>query len=34
MISKWFLLAAFGVGVVFGVILTAVVSANKEKYRR
>ena len=34
MISKWFLLLAFSVGVVFGVILTAVLAANKEKYRR
>ena len=34
MISKYFLLAAFAVGIVFGVILTAVLAANKEKYRR
>ena len=34
MISKWFLLAAFAVGVVFGVILIAILSANHEKYGR
>lgn len=34
MISKWFLLAAFAIGIVFGVILTAILSANREKYGR
>lgn len=34
MISKLFLLAAFVVGLVFGMILTAILSANREKYWR